>query len=221
MILIELKPAQIIFLAICSILIVVGIFSLYFAIRHRINQKKNFKYECYKTVRKIALYSDYYLLNNFIFKTEGSKTAQIDHLLVGDKYFYVITSLYFDGNLSGKEYDQSLFLTTKENGKKYTDNPLFVTKSLINAFSYKTNIPPSFFIGIVLVNDSCQVNLIHEKRNGSEIPQDEKIYFVVNNSKLKHLIKKIESRNIESINAKQLANIIPSIDKMNRKKRNG
>ena len=219
--LIQLKPSQIIFLIAVSILVVVGIFLIYFAIKKRVNQKKNFKDECYRTIRKIALYNDYYLLNKFIFKTEGSKTSTIDHILIGEKYFYIISSLYFDGNLSGKECDRSLFLTTKENGKNYTENPLFNTKALIEEFSFKTDIPKSFFIGIVLVNDSCQVNLILEKINNNEIPQDERIYFICNNSKLKHLIKKIESRNIKNISASKLANVVTNLDKLNRKKRNG
>jgi hypothetical protein len=131
--------------------------------------------------------------------------------------------MYYDGNLSGAENDASLRLTPKETGTSYTDNPLYITKTLIQYLSSKTNVSSSFMIGIVLVNDSCQINLTSEKLpNGNTIPNDEKIYFLTNVSKVKNLIKKIESRPIKKLNAKSLDSVIKGLDKLNRsKKKNG
>jgi hypothetical protein len=211
---------QTLFVIIVPIILVIVIFVCVYIYRKNKHQKNNHREAYYKTIRNIAVAEDYYLINNFIFKIDGSKTAVIDHLLAGEKYFYIITSLYYDGNLSGNENDNSLILTTKESGKTYTDNPLFMTKTLLERLSNVTGLDMSLLIGVVLVNDSCQVNLIRErKRDGSEIPFEEQIYFVVNNNKLKSLIKKIESRNIENINAAQLDRAIKGLNKLNRRKK--
>lgn len=213
-------PQTLFIILVPAILSLALFFGVFIHNQHK-KQKNNHREVYYKTIRAIADNQDYYLINNFIFKIDGSKTAVIDHLLIGEKYFYIITSLYYEGNLSGKEFDNSLILTTKEKGKTYTDNPLFMTKTLLTRLSTVTGIDVSMMIGIVLVNDTCQVNLIPEKRSdGSEILSDEKIYYVVNNNKLKSLIKKIESRDVEKINASQLDRAVKGLDKLNRRKRN-
>ena len=215
-------PQTIFVILVPTIVVVLVILFLFFLVRNK-NQKSNHEMEYYKVIRSIADCEDYYLLNNFKFNVYGSKVATIDHLLVGEKYFYIILSMYYDGNLSGAENDASLRLTTKETGTSYTDNPLFISKTLIQYLSSKTNVSSSFMIGIVLVNDSCQINLTSEKLpNGNTIPNDEKIYFLTNVSKLKNLIKKIESRPIKKLNAKSLDSVIKGLDKLNRsKKKNG
>ena len=199
---------------------IIGILIVIIYLVTKSHQKNKYREIYYKTIRSIADEQDYYLLNNFIFRIDHGRTAVIDHLLIGDKYFYVISSLYYDGNLSGKEFDSSLILTTKNNGKNYTDNPLFQTKTLIQKLSLVTGIDQSMMIGIVVLNDACNHDVIHERRpDGEEIPFEEKIYFLCNNNKLKKLIKKIERRNVGNINADQLDRAVKSLDKLNRKKR--
>lgn len=215
-----LNIAQLTWLILGPLSIIAIIFFIIFNLVRKKTQKKKYKEVYYRTIRTIADNEDYYLLNNFIFRIDNGRTAVIDHLLIGEKYFYIITSLYYDGNLSGKEFDSSLILTTRTNGKSYTDNPLFQTKTLISKLSMVTGLDTSLMIGIVLVNDSCNFNVIHEKRNdGREIAEDEKIYFLCNNNKLKKLISKIESRNVGNINPDQLDRAVKSLDKLNRKKR--
>lgn len=215
-----LNIAQLTWLILGPLSIIAIIFFIIFSLVRKHTQKNKYKEVYYRTIRAIADNEDYYLLNNFIFRIDNGRTAVIDHLLIGEKYFYIITSLYYDGNLSGKEFDSSLILTTRTNGKSYTDNPLFQTKTLINKLSMVTGLDASLMIGIVLVNDSCNFNVVHEKRSdGREITQDEKIYFLCNNNKLKKLISKIENRNVGNINPEQLDRAVKSLDKLNRKKR--
>ena len=177
-----LNIAQVTWLILGPLSIIAIIFFIVFNLVRKKTQKNKYKEVYYRTIRAIADNEDYYLLNNFIFRIDNGRTAVIDHLLIGEKYFYIITSLYYDGNLSGKEFDSSLILTTRTNGKSYTDNPLFQTKTLISKLSMVTGLDTSLMIGIVLVNDSCNFNVVHEKRNdGREIAEDEKIYFLCNN----------------------------------------
>lgn len=182
--------------------------------------RKNFKQYYHDLIYKIAVLDDYYLINDFRFKTDNSHTATIDEILIGEKYFYIITCLYFEGDLTGKETDSSLIYIPRIGVRKYTDNPFLETKKIINKLSLITGIDPSMMIGIILVNDNCQVHIIPEThKDGSPILPEEKIYFFSKRSKFEKLIKEIEGRDVGVINADQLDKAVKAIDKMNRRKR--
>ena len=75
-------------------------------------------------------------------------------------------------------------------------------------------------IGIVLVNDNCDIHIIPERRkDGSEILPEEKIYFSSKRKDFEKLIHTLEKRDVGKINEEQLAGAIRDLDKMNGRKR--
>ena len=215
-----LKWYQLTYIIVAAI-IVAGIIFLCIYIPLRSKYKKiNYRQYYHDLIYKIAVLDDYYLINDFKFKTDDCHTATIDEILIGEKYFYIITCLYFEGELTGKETDSSLIFIPKIGPRKYTDNPFLETKRIIQKLSLRTGIDTSLMIGIVLVNDNCDIHIIPERRkDGSEILPEEKIYFSSKRKDFEKLIHTLEKRDVGKINEEQLAGAIRDLDKMNGRKR--
>jgi len=119
-------------------------------IRHY--RKKNYRELSYLSIKDVVYNNDFYLINNFRFKIDDKKTVLIDHIIGGNKYFYVISDYYYGhGSLTGKIEDASLIYENKKGKKQYTDNPALENKSLLSKLSNVTGIEPSLMVGISLV----------------------------------------------------------------------
>ena len=187
-----------IFLAIC----------LYFPISSAY-RRKHFQIHFYKQIYRVALDNDYYLINQFVFKIDSSKTATVDHILFGNKYIYVVISKYYQGDLIGKYSDKSLIFISHKGKKCYTDNPYNEVKNLTSKLSASTGIDASLMIGIVLINDDCKV----------AVQSESKQFYIIQRKRFHSLVKAIESRPIETINEAQLAKAVQSIAKLNKRKK--
>lgn len=206
---INLSVGQIAFLIIVPTVVIIAIAVLIYLLYRRHMMKKNFKYFYYKRLYKIAMDKDYYLINDFLFKIDDSHVGRIDHILFADKYIYIMTDSYFNGDIIGKEDDKSVIVLGRDGKKYYDDNPLITNKKLINKLSLITGINPALLIGICIINDNCRYG----------IQTSSKSFYYIQSNKLKALIKAIESRQVGAINKEQLASAVKSIDKLNRRKR--
>ena len=208
--LIELSGAQIAFLIIVPLVVAAMIFLAIYIPVHRKRIKTNFRYYYYKKLYSLAMDKDYYLINNFLFRIDQSHVARIDHILFGDKYIYICTDCYFDGNMDGKEGDTSLILISKDGKKRYEDNPLLANRKLIDKLCLITGLDQSLMIGVCIFNDDCRCS----------VETTSKSSYMIQINRLKPLIKAIESREIGNINKEQLASAVKAIDKLNRRNRN-
>ena len=172
-------------------------------------RRKYFQIHFYKQVYRVALDYDYYLINQFVFKIDSSKSATVDHILFGNKYIYAIISKYYQGDLIGKYADKSLIFISHKGKKCYTDNPYSEAKYLTSKLSSSTGIDASLMIGIVLINDDCKV----------AVQSESKQFYIIQRKRLPALIKAIESRQVETINETQLAKAVQSIAKLNKRKK--
>ena len=208
-ILTKLTNIQLAFVIIVPIVLVMffGV-CIYFPVS-RLYHKKNFQIHYYKRIYRVALDNDYYLINQFVFKIDSAKVASVDHILFGNKYIYVLSSKYYQGDLVGKYQDKSLIFISHRGKKCYTDNPYNQVKFLASKLSSSTGIDASLMIGIVLVNDDCKV----------AVQSDSKQFYIIQRKRFAALIKAIESRPVEEINQNQLAKAVQSIAKQNKRKK--
>ena len=204
-----LSTTQIAFLIIVPIVVVLFlaiVISIPVSAAYRRNK---FQIIFYKRVYKVALESDYYLINQFHFKIDSNRLAKVDHILFGEKYIYVILSKYYEGDLVGKSTDKSLIFISHKGKKCYTDNPIIQSKQLASKLSSATGLDASMLIGITLINDDCKV----------EVQSDSKQFYIIQRKKFPALIKAIESRPVAKINEAQLAKAVQSIAKENKRKK--
>lgn len=185
------------------------IFFIVFPFAKKSFLKKNYVRSYGKEVYKIANFYDLYLINRLILKSNDDSRIHIDHLLFGNKFIFVIKDYYFDGQLKGKEVDQSwvyYFGKEKDPKKEYVKNPLLENKARVNKLSILTGLNESFLISVILVNDSCDLSLtLNESDN----------QFVVKKSELKKLVEKVEARNVAPLNDEQLSYAAKDIAALN------
>lgn len=185
------------------------IFFIVFPFAKKSFLKKNYVRSYGKEAYKIANFYDLYLINRLILKSNDDSRIHIDHLLFGNKFIFVIKDYYFDGQLKGKEVDQSwvyYFGKEKDPKKEYVKNPLLENKARVNKLSMLTGLNESFLISVILVNDSCDLSLtLNESDN----------QFVVKKSELKKLVEKVEARNVAPLNDEQLSYAAKDIAALN------
>lgn len=208
MLLVDVLTLKILFFILAPVVVFTLVFFfIVLPLRER-HIKNHFREYCYKKIYKVAFDEDYYLINNFSFKVDG-KLVCIDHILFGNKYFYVIIDTYLPGDLIGKENDNSLILIDRHNRKYYTENQFQTCKALMNYLKVKTGIDKDLLIGISIVNNDCKVG----------VESNSKQFYIIQRNKLKKLVKAIESRDVKKINEQEMDCFVKSLDEMNRKKK--
>ena len=210
MILSNANVGKIIYIVVAVLVVSAGIFFAIYIPTMKKKQKSEFKYFYYKSIYKVAMDNDYYLINNFLFKIDDSYVGRIDHILFANKYIYIINDSYFDGDIDGKENDKSIILINRAGKKNYSDNPLLANQKLLKRLSIITGIDATLMIGVCLINNDCQCGVRTSSKSA----------YIVQAKKFKALVKAIESRDIGDINKEQLANAVKAIDKLNRRNRN-
>lgn len=170
--------------------------------------KKHFTAAYYKKIYKMAVLDDYYLINHFTYTVDESTKTKVDHILFGDKFIYVIICKYFEGDVSGKDNDNSLIFQSKTGKNYYTANPIAEVKNITTNLSMISGIDPDYMIGLVLVNDNCRV----------AIQSNSKQFYVIQKKRLDALVHAIESRPLGKMNEKRLYEAVHVIDKLNEKK---
>lgn len=192
------------------VLIVLGIF-LYPPLRRRYYRNNTVRIY-YRTVRKVALYFDFYLINQLILKLDADSTANIDHVIFGDKYIYVIKDRYYNYSLSGKADDQMLvgYTVSRRGVRKETsvENPLAWNRVRVNKLALITGQDRDLFISVILVNDGCDV---------SSIVSEAKNEYVICRRDLYRLVQAVESRPVAKLNPDQLHTAVHDIDRLNQR----
>ena len=200
-----LTQLQIIFIIIASVVVAVGLFLAIFIPFTHLSHKLRFNMYCYKLVYKVALYRDYYLVNNFLIRVEQDHFINVDHVLFGEKFIYIIMDQYYNGDLMGSGSDQDLILFSHKGEKSYVENPYFSGNKLLSRFSTTTGISTDLLIGVHIVNDSCRMNIQSNSRQ----------FYMVKRKHFKKLIKKVESRDVSDIRADQLQEAVKIVNEMN------
>lgn len=159
----------------------------------------------YKTVRKVADDGDYYLVNNVKFDMGDGTIINIDHLLGGDKFLYVIMDRYFEGaiNATAEDFYWVYYLKDHKNTlKKEIPSPLIETKNIVNRLSLVSGLQINYLVGIVLINKDCFVSRFENVEGEVQL---------VPTNRLLEVISSYESKEVEAFNGEDLHRVIHEI----------
>ncbi len=137
----------------------------------------------YSRIRRIVDEHDFLLINDLTDKGgDGRPALHLDHIVIGNKYFYCISDCYYEGCLKGS-VDSEVWIYYHEGKKEAIGNPLISSRQKVETLSIISGIDSSMLVPIVLVNDDCLMTPIQSKKNE----------YIVSLRQLKHLIEDIES----------------------------
>ena len=160
----------------------------------------------YKKIHQVALDYDFYLINNLVLKVGDDDFVHIDHVLLGDKFIYVIKDRYYEGAVSAKENDPSWIYYGNFKEKKYFDNPMRINKIRLERLSISSGIKPAFLISLVVVNDDCFVTPFINSSKDS---------YLVSLSRLGKLIGSIEERPVPPFTPEALKQTANDLHELN------
>lgn len=201
------------FITLAALLVLAILLLIFYPRISRALMRKNFVRAYGKKIYKIALYNDFYLINQVCLESHDNQTANINHLLFGNKYIYLISDYYFRGELHAKENDNSWVYhpVDKKQKVRYIDNPLFINHALVEEVSKITGIDESLFIAVVVINTDCDVKGFESKN---------KTNFLVHINKLPKLVDTIENRDVSPLKDKSLYYAVQDIARLNLNKGN-
>lgn len=198
-----------------SLLILTIIFIIiYPSLKARLFRKKYL--EIYgRKIYKYANKEDYYLINKLSLESDDGSRIDIDHLLGGNKYIYVIKDRYYEGALEAKASDNSWIYYERKGRKNYLkkkiDNPVLLNELRVKKLCEITALDPTLFISVVLINNEVGINedFSLEKDNS----------YIVSRNRFNKLINNLEKRNVSDINQRDLKNAVNDIAHLNLNKK--
>ena len=200
------------FIVLAIIFVLSFLFFIFYPLIKRSVLKRNFVRSYGRTIYQLANVHDYYLINTLLLKANDDSTIDIDHLLLADKFIFVIKDYYFNGSLHGKDSDNSwvyYFGKVSNPKKKIIKNPLKENNERLKKLSMITGLEKSLLIPVVLVNDDC--DLVFEAK-------DQIDNYVIKRNQFKNLLASIENRDVAPLKADQLSYAVKDIAELNLRK---
>ena len=200
------------FIVLAIIFVLSFLFFIFYPLIKRSVLKRNFVRSYGRTIYQLANVHDYYLINTLLLKANDDSTIDIDHLLLADKFIFVIKDYYFNGSLHGKDSDNSwvyYFGKVSNPKKKIIKNPLKENNERLKKLSMITGLEKSLLIPVVLVNDDC--DLVFEAK-------DQIDNYVIKRDQFKNLLASIENRDVAPLKADQLSYAVKDIAELNLRK---
>jgi|SRR5574344_643871 hypothetical protein len=197
------------FISLISLLVISILFFLFIPIIRKRNIKRKFISIYGKQIYKFAFHYDFYLINRLILQANDDSKISIDHLLLANKYIFVINDCYLPGAISAKEKDQSwiyYYGDPKNPKRRYIDNPLLKNIERLSKLSQITCLDAGLLISIVLINDDCLIN---------EYENTDDNNYLVKRKDLPRLIKNIEDRDVSPLDEEQLRYAVHDLARLN------
>lgn len=161
----------------------------------RLYLRHDYKKLYYRHIYRMAKDYDYYLVNNISIDIGNGKSLNIDHIIGGDKYLYLVMDFYFEGAVKSQSGDQYAYFYPKSGEKLEIPNPTAALSHVTERFSLSTSISTNSLIGIALFNNDCY--LIDKGEKGDSIRK-------ANLKELPKMIATYEKENIGSFRKQSL-----------------
>lgn len=205
MFLLSKSQAIYISLLITGVILVTLIFI--FLLYKNILSKKRIKKITMNRLYRFANVNDYLLLNNYKIQIDDKNEGVIDHLLITDRFIYVIHDFNLSGVIEGRYFDEQLNAVINKE-EKYIANPMNYNRNMAKRLALYQGLDNSYLKGIVVINNDTIVNI-------DEIPDQ---YAIVKANKLIKTIKKMDGIKIKPFKEDTIVDFINLLNKENEQK---
>ena len=119
-------------------------------------------------VRKLVKENDYLYLHDLCLRLDAGKYINVDHVVIADKYIYMIESKFWLGYLLGNDEDEKWLLNDGKH-TTYVDNPLRGTRFKVKVLANVLNISVDNFVNIVCIADCGKIKEVNVKDNACKV----------------------------------------------------
>lgn len=119
-------------------------------------------------IKKLVKENDYLYLHDLCLRLDAGKYINIDHVIIADKYIYVIEPKFWLGYIFGNEEDEK-WLLNDENGTIYVENPLRNTRFKIKVLANVLGISNDNFVNMVCIADCGKIKEVNIKDNTCKV----------------------------------------------------
>ena len=170
--------------------------------------EQTFNKLCINKVRKIAKRNKLLAIEKLSILNYTREKINVDHVIFGTKYIYIITDFLYKGFVSGELNDNSwIYENTASKKTTYSKNLSKISDKNIRDFAEILEINDDPIVSICLVPNECDFSI-------RELGNDKKM--VVHYSSLNRKIKELENRDIGKLNEKQIYEQYQNIKERNK-----
>ncbi len=157
----------------------------------RFFERRRYRQRVYKALHFYAEENDQLLINNCCLILPGERKAtRIDHILLADKYVYVVKDFYQDGAIYGNLEDPYLFHQDSSKKKEKIENPVLENREVIEKLKKLIGVEEdsTLFVNVVCYNKSLLLP--------PEMVRKEQGLFFLSTTELEETIKDAEKDEI-------------------------
>lgn len=188
--------------AVILLTLVVALFCLY----KFVYAKKHYKEATYLILSRYAKNNDYLLLNNYKIDFDDKHVGYIDHILITNKYIFIINDFSLSGVISGELKERYLKVVNYKKEVEEINNPLNYNINLIKRFNIYNNLDSTFVKGIVVIDNDSVINI---KGMSSS-------FMMTTRNKLKSVINNFERDNVKNLKEETVVKFINYLDRSNK-----
>ncbi len=203
-----LSNSQAIYISLLIIGVILVILIFIFLLYKNILSKKRIKKITMNRLYRFANVNDYLLLNNYKIQIDDKNEGVIDHLLITDRFIFVIHDFNLSGVIEGRYFDEQLNAVINKE-EKYIANPMNYNRNMAKRLALYQGLDNSYLKGIVVINNDTIVNI-------DEIPEQ---YAIVKANKLIKTIKKMDGIKIKPFKEDTIVEFINLLNKENENKK--
>ena len=184
------------FYLLATVLVLFIVAFILFLIFLRKMDHATFKKFCEKKIRRFAKRNKLLAIENLNLLNYQREKVDIDHVIFGKKYIYLVTDILLKGFVKGETNDNSwVHLNTTTKKSHYISNLNKFSEQNIQEFSGIFGIKPDFIVAICLVPNECDFSIKSIEKSNN---------LVAHYASLTKRIKELEKQDIGSLNEEQI-----------------
>jgi len=152
-------------------------------------------------VKKLVRDNDYLYLHDLCLRLDIGKYINVDHVIIADKYIYVIEPKFWLGYVFGNDEDEK-WLLNDGSGTNYVDNPLRSTRFKVRVLANVLNISEDNFVNIVCIADCGKIKEINIRDNSCKVLSEKETFDYILAKEKNARINVYKSEEVEKMAAK-------------------
>ena len=199
-----LNTNQKIYLSLLILGTVIVLALLFYLVYKFFISKKLMRFIVSRKLYRFANLNDYLLLNEYKIKIDDKHDGIINHVLITNKYIYVIHDFPYSGVIVGSANEEQLKLVDKK-GERLIANMLNYNRNLTKRLGLYNGLDNTFLKGIVVLSNDSLVDI-------SDIPTQ---FAISKASGIIHQIKKMDGNEVKPFKEDTIIDFINRLNKEN------